>query len=468
MLPFVKRKCYDSVMSNVIPMPGAKGATTPLDLFLRVGENHYGQIANLYAEGRVPLRRAIIDASRLRHQLNFVKTLRENGVELSLDPKTAELAALNRFEGKASGTPWSDGTLHLPTQFDRARCRQLVSHIAREAIEKQFDRVLSPTHFLKEGVLDPWFQIDMQLCRLLREALDQEGGAHIAIDYVVIVEQLKLRDEAVRAVLLSQLAHLPFENVIFRISHFGADATATGIRTLITLLERFHNFGHPVVIDHVGGLVGRALLAFGVAGGIAHGLDEHLRFDATPWNRPLREPEPDEEDEGRKGGTTKRIAIPLFDRTFTVAELTSLARAKHGRLVVCQDPNCCRSLADMIDNSKRHSITQEARAMDALNKTPDLMRTQHFLDVELAAIDRFGRQVKDLKPVVSELKPRKGQTAEQAAEKLVRRITEHAQRNEKMRSSLENLHSVRGLDSPRAPAAHLSQRIRDYNRKHSS
>jgi hypothetical protein len=454
-------------MSNVVPLPTAKGATTPLDLFLRVGETHYGQIASLHAEGRVPVRRAIFDASRLRHQLHFLKTLRESGVELSLDPKTAELAALNRFEGRASGAPWSDGTLHLPNQFDKARCRQLARDIAREAVERQFDRVFSPTHYLKEGVLDPWFRIDMQLCRLLREALDQEGGSQIAIDYVVIIEQLQLRDEAVRAALLSQLAHLPFENVIFRISHFGSDATATGIRTLIALLERFHNFGHPVVIDHVGGLVGRALLAFGVAGGIAHGLDEHLRFDATPWNRPVSEPEleDDEEGEGRKGGATKRIAVPLFDRTFTVPELTSLARAKNGRMVVCQDPNCCRSLADMINNSKRHSITQETRAMEALNKTPDLMRTHHFLEVELAEIDRFGRQVRDLKPSVSELKPRKGQTIEQAAENLVRRITRHAQRNEKMRSSLENLHSVRGLDLPRAPAAHLSPRVSAANRK---
>jgi hypothetical protein len=450
-------------MSNIIPLPTAKGATTSLDLFLRVGEVHYGQIASLYTEGRVPLRRAILDISRLRYQLGFLKTLRESGVELTLDPKTAELAALTRFEGRASDAPWSDGTLHLSDQFDGARCRQMAKQIAREAVEKQFDRVFSPTHFLKHGVLDPWFRIDMLLCQLLREALNQEGGAHIAIDYVVIIEQLKLRDEAVRAALISQLAHLPFENIVFRISHFGSDATATGIRTLITLLERFHNFGHPVVIDHVGGLVGRALMAFGVAGGIAHGLDEHLRFDASPWNRPVRQHESDEE--GRQGGAAKRVSVPQFDRTFTVPELTALARSKNGRLVVCQNPNCCRSLSDMINNSKRHSLTQDFLAMEALNKTPDLMRTQHFLEVELAAVDRFGRQVKELRPIASELKPRKGQTAEQAADNLVRRLTEHAQRNEKMRASLENLHSVRGLDMPRALAAHLSSRLRASDRK---
>jgi hypothetical protein len=451
-------------MSNIVPLPTARGAATPLDLFLTVGEVHHGQIAILYAEGRATIRRAIFDASRLRHQLNFLNTLRDDGVELTLDPKTAELGALNRFEGYAAGAPWANGTLHLPAQFDELRSRRLVEEIARKAVEKQFDRVLSPSHFLKEGVLDPWFRIDMRLCQMLRIALDQAGGAHIAIDYLVIIEQLKLRDEAVRAALLAQLAALPFENIVFRISHFGSDATASGIRTLITLLERFHNFGQPVVIDHVGGLVGRALLAFGVAGGIAHGLDEHLRFDATPWNRPVREPEPDEE--GRSGGAAKRIAIPLFDRTFTVPELTALARANNGgRLMVCPDPNCCRSLQDMITHSKRHSITQEVRAMEGLNRTPDLMRAQNFLDVELAAVDRFGRQVKSLKPVVSELKPRKGQTADQAAESLVRRLTDHAQRNEKMRASLENLHSVRGLDVPRAPAAHMSPRVRNSSRR---
>jgi hypothetical protein len=450
-------------MANVIPLPTARGSTTPLDLFLRVGEAHNAQIANLYAEGRAPLRRAIYDASRLKHQLSFMKTLRDDGVEITLDPKTAELAALSRYQGRPSGAPWADGVLHLPDQFDESRCRALADAIAREAVEKQFDRVFSPTHFLKEGVLDPWFPIDMRLCQLLRQALDREGGSHIAIDYVVLIEQLKLRDGAVRAALMNQLSPLPFENIVFRVSHFGADATATGVRAFINLLGRLHNFGHPVVIDHVGGMVGRALLSFGVASGIAHGLDEHLRFDATPWSRAIQDAD---DDEGRKGGAAKRVSVPLFDRTFTVPELNALARAKGGHgLIVCSDRNCCRSLADMVNHSKRHAMIQEAKAMESLNRVPDLMRTQHFIETELAAVDRFGRQIRELTPVVSELRPRQGQTAEQAGENLTRRLAEQAQRNEKMRSTLENLHSVRGLDAPRAPAAHLSSRVVNSARK---
>lgn len=448
-------------MANVIPFPSSKGECTPAELFLRIGEASYSKVASLYAEGRLPVTRAIVDASKLRHQLSFVKTLRDDGVELILDTKAAELGALSKFQGWASGAPWADGTLHLPNEFDDQRCRKLVEAIAREAVGKGFDRVLAPTHFLKGGVLDPWFSVDIRLCGLLREALDRLGGTQIAVDYPVIIEQLKLRDEAVRGALISQLTPLPFENLVIRASHFGADAKATGIREFINVLDRLHNFGRPIVVDHVGGIVARALIAFGVASGIAHGIDEHMRFDGTPWGRAPKERD---EDEGR-GGSAKRVSIPLLDKHLTVPELMALAKSKGGHgLLVCGDPNCCRGLTDMVNNSKRHSIHQESLALSSLNRVPDLMRPQHFLDKDLAEVDRFARQVKELKPVVSELRPRKGQTPEQAAASFTKRMADHAFQKEKMRASLENLHSVRGLSVSRAPAAHLAARIKE-NRK---
>jgi hypothetical protein len=127
-------------MANVIPLPTAKGATTPADLFLRIGEASYGQVAHLYAEGRLPIRRAIFDASKLRHQLAFAKTLRDDGVELILDTKAAELAALGKYQGWASGAPWADGSLHMPSQFDVVRCREFATAVAREAVEKEQNR----------------------------------------------------------------------------------------------------------------------------------------------------------------------------------------------------------------------------------------------------------------------------------------------------------------------------------------
>lgn len=445
-------------MANVIPLPTARGASTPAELFLRVGEAHYGQVASLYSEGKLAIRRAVFDASRLKYQIDFMKTLRDDKVELILDTKAAELAALSRYQGRPSGAPWAGGTLHMPEQFDVDRCRTFAAQIAQEAIERGFDRVLSPSHLLREGLLDPWFAIDKRLCSELREALDRAGGKHVAIDYMLIIEERRLRDEAVRSALLHQLASIPFENLVLRASHFGADVEAPKLRSFINMLDRLMAAGRPVVVDHVGGLVGRSLLAFGVASGIAHGLDEHLRFDGSPWNRLPKEI--DEEDEGRRGGAAKRVSIPLLDRSLTVPELTALVRAKGGQRLVCQDPTCCRSLADMTGHSKRHSIVQETKALAALGRVPDLMRTQHFLEKEMTEADRFARQIKELKPVAAELKPRRGQTQEQAAESLSARLAAQALRNEKIRASLENLHSVRGLAAPRVLAAHLSERVR--------
>lgn len=88
------------------------------------------------------------------------------------------------------------------------------------------------------------------------------------------------------------------------------------------------------------------------------------------------------------------------------------------------------------------------------------MRTQHFLEKEMADADRFARQIKDLKPVATELKPRRGQTHEQAAESLSLRLAAQALRNERIRAGLENLHSMRGLAASRVSPAHLSERVR--------
>lgn len=451
-------------MTNVIPLPTARGASTRVDLYLRLGEAHYSQLELLYSEGRLPIRRAIFDASKCRHQLDFLKTLRDDGVELILDTKAAELGALTRYQGWPSGAPWSDGALHLAHEFDAERCESMANAIAREAVERGFDRVLSPSHFLRDGLLDRWFETDIRLCALLRDALDGAGGAHIAIDYPLIIEERRLRDEAVRSALINKLTLLPFQNLVLRASHFGADAEAPKLRYFINMLDSLAATRRPVIVDHVGGLVGRSLLAFGVASGIAHGADEHLRFDATPWNRPPRETSNDEE--GRRGGSTKRVSIPLLDRSLTVPEVNALAGAKGGhRLIVCQDANCCRSLSDMISNARRHAIVQETKAMEELNRVPDLMRTQHFIETELTRADRFARQVKDLKPVAEELKPRSGQSPEAAAENLTARLAKHARRTEKIRSSLENLHSVRGLDAPRVPAAHMVERVRIAGRR---
>jgi hypothetical protein len=218
--------------------------------------------------------------------------------------------------------------------------------------------------------------------------------------------------------------------------------------------------GHPVIVDHVGGLVGRALLAFGAASAVAHGIGELERFDASTWHKV---PKDDEEESGGRGGRQKRVSLPLLDKSLTIPEVNALAKAKGGHsLIACSNPNCCRTLADMIANPRRHAITQESIAMAALNRVPDLLRAEHFLKTEMADVDRFGRQLKMLKPAASELKPKPGQTADEAAERFSARMSEWAARTERMRAALENLHQVRGQETPRSVGAFLSDRVKRF------
>jgi hypothetical protein len=192
-----------------------------------------------------------------------------------------------------------------------------------------------------------------------------------------------------------------------------------------------HNVGHPIVADYLGGLVGLAALSFGAVSGFAEGIGELERFDARGWEKPPRMPE-DEQEFGR----AKRIAISGFGRSVTVSELKLLHDAKGGRrLVVCNERNCCsHGLPDMLANPKRHTVYQRIQQIRELERIPDLNREQHFLDGEMTRADRLARQIKDLKT---------------GDEKLNKRMMDHSHRIEKLRSTLEHFHSVRGTDAPR-------------------
>lgn len=450
-------------MANVVPLPNARGASSPIGLFLRVGELSYRQAEILHHEGRLPINHAIFDASKFKHQKGFAKTLREAGTEIILDTKAAELAAPAKYSGNAAGTPWSDEKLHQLGDFEGARAKALAARIARFAVEEGFDRVISPAHYLKSGVTDPWFRLDLSMCETLRVALDKEGGEKIAIDYPVIIDHMMLRDESQRGALVSLLSGLPYQNTLIRASNFGDHASAPGLKEYINSLDRLHNLGKPIIADHVGKLVGRAILAFGVASCIAHGLDEHERFSASQWAKfPVKH-----DGDERKGGRAKRVSVFGLDKSLSIPELNALARARGGHgLIVCNDPSCCRmGLKDMVGNSKGHSITQEMRSLGALNAVPDFKRAEYFLANDMTNADRLARQVKELKPLESELKPREGQTAKEAGEKLMARLADHARRTEKMRSVLENHHAVRGVQAPRVPPVHIVERVQSFIQK---
>jgi hypothetical protein len=422
-------------MGQILPLPTVRATAQPVGHFYRVGDTGHRQLADLHAEGRFSPKRVVVDASRLHHQRELMRALRASGAQIILDTKAAELGAPAKFSGFASGAPWSEcggGGPLGPDHFSPRASTDVIDRIARFAVENSVHRVLAPTHWLAAGADSDWFDVDRRACVALRNELDRAGGERIAIDYPLIVPHVAIDEVDERGRFIGGLKDLPFENLWLRASGFGADAGPLTTRRYINSLSAMHNVGHPIVADYLGGLIGLAAVSFGAIGGFAEGIGELERFDARGWDKPPRTSEDDQEF-----GRAKRIAVSGFGRSITLSELKLLHDAKGGRrLVVCNDRNCCRhGMPDMMANPKRHTVYQRIQQIRELERIPDLNRAQHFLEGEMTRADRLARQVKDLNT---------------GDERLKKRMMDHSHRMEKLRSTLEDFHLVRGTDAPRA------------------
>ncbi len=91
----------------IIPLPGSHSASQPVAHYLRIGESGHRQLADLFAAGRFPAQRVVVDASRFEHQSELIKALQSAAVEVVLDTKAAELSALSKYSGYASNAPWA-------------------------------------------------------------------------------------------------------------------------------------------------------------------------------------------------------------------------------------------------------------------------------------------------------------------------------------------------------------------------
>ena len=380
-------------MADVLQLLQTGRLRTPIGHVIRTGEASYRQLEHLHAEGRLPARAVVIDASKARFQKEFIRSLRASGADVTRDPRVAELSELGKFSGSAKAAPWAieDARRPLePDDFDPQADTDLFSKIARMAVELGVTTVMSPAHFLRPGVDNVWLPIDCQGVALLRAALDREGGPHVAIDYPLILPHTRLLDDRYLPHILAALPDLPFDNLVLRLSGFGADAGPLAVKRTLEAIEQLHVPGYPILLDYVGGLVGLGALAFGVVSGIAHGIGERDRFDARSWNNPPGRPTAE-----RPFGRPIYIPLPGLDKSFRKKEFRAIAAATRGRrLVVCGDRDCCpRGLTSMLDNHRAHIARQKFRAIEALFAVPDARRVDHFINVDLRSAERLARDL---------------------------------------------------------------------------
>lgn len=358
--------------------------------FLRVGTSGHRQLETLLGSGNMMIDRVVVDASAALRQHDLVTALTEVGGELILDTNVAELSSIGRFGGAAKSAPWANPESVLtPDDLRPNANRDVIGQIARFAVKQGFHAVQAPAHVL-EGSTDQLFGIDCAATAALRRSLDAEGGKHIGIDYPLMIKNASLRDPAQRRAFIAALKNVPFDNLWFRISGFGADATPMGLRRYIAAMMDFHRLEVPLVADGVGGLVGVAIAAFGAAGGICHGVAEKERFDASDWAKP---------PQAGGGGREKRVLMGGLDRLLSVKQVDALMAAQGARsLLSCHDRSCCpNGLSDTLKDPKAHYLRQRARQIRELSAVPEARRSQHFLEKELAAAERVARSAAKLK-----------------------------------------------------------------------
>ena len=402
----------------------------PIGHFIRIGGNGHRQLETLQGSGKLQLDRVVADAASFKAQKDLLGSLRNSGTEITLDTRIAELSEVGSYVQSAQWLSCVERSRPLiPADFAGDRSDRIVAEIAEFAIRNAFDAVLAPSHFVTDA-RNPWWPIDIKLCQHLRRALDQMGGAHVRIDYPLITTYRSLREPEQRRAFIAVMNDLPYSNLWLRISGFGADATGIAVRRSISAIADLHSIRRPIVADHVGGLVGLALVAFGATGAVAHGVAEKERFAGQQWLSPKPK---------GGGGHVGRIYIRALDRYFKIddaQQLMELGSAR--RLLACADRDCCPlGVEDTFKNPKGHFLTQRSSQLADLSRIHESRRVDRFLNHHLAQAARIARQAARLSP---------------NSPSLARVLLENTVRIDLMRAILEDLQQTIGHDYSRSRA----------------
>jgi len=421
-----------------------KSTAHPIAQFARIDAAHR-RMGELYATGRLPIQRAVFDASRIESQKELVDALHQDGIEIVLDTEVAELAAKEKFQTHVKKAPWAsaadDGFLDV-SYFDGSLSQtNIIKWIARFAVKHKVDTVLAPTHFLADKDFSGWLPIDTKNCQALRKALDEEGGNQIAIDYPIIHLHSAINQATFRQTIGERIIDLPVDNIWIRASGLGNEPRPLVMRQFLSSLYDLQSTDKPLIVDHVDGLMAQALVAFGGASGVAQGIGERNLYNASTWHKL-----PKERDENSEFRRASRFPISGLGRSLAKKELRLLLSAKGGqKYCSCQDSCCPHGFSDMIADPRQHAARQIIAPIQALEEIPYLNREKFFIDEPLLNAERLARNIKDLKPSTSE--------AEKLAidvNSLMSRMSEHHRKIGKFSDALCALHDSRQTGGPRA------------------
>jgi hypothetical protein len=374
----LKRKV--NVMPNAVTrlLPEARSlrpAPKPLGLFFRSGRNDQQDLLHLMASGESRFFGIVSDPTNARTQKELIQRAARR-LDVILDPRTQASATAGGFNESLGALPWGRGRPHTQGDFTGANGRRLLERLAVFTVQHGYTQVLTPSHLLR-STADEWLDTDLRNANEFRSELDRAGARHVHLLYSLSITYGMLRDAAQRRVLVRALKDLPIDGLWLSVDGLGSDSTGAAVRTYVETVADFHALRIPIVADHIGGIAGLALLAFGSVGGLAHGVTFGERFDTASWRAPRS---------GAPYGLRRRIYIPALDLLLKPQEAEALfalgARAK--AMFGCHDSACCRrGVPDMQAYPGQHFLRQRIDEVAYLGVTPEDLRPGRFVDKHL-------------------------------------------------------------------------------------
>lgn len=344
-----------------------------LATYLRPGHRDHTTLLNLLAEVPETLAGVVLDPCLEPRQRELREEAREAGVETVLDPRALELSTEIGFERTGlQQLPWASSAHDTPLSLQGDAADVFVDSLAAYMVEKQFSAVLAPSHYISPDD-DDWLDVDADLTRRLRRALDSRAAFETLIYYPLAIHASRFRDASERRRLVHLLRALPIDALWLRVHPFGSNSGQLAVRRYIEACKDFHQLGIPLVAEHAGA-AGVALLAFGAVGGIESGITYGEQYNVGGLFRAPRE--------GSPFSPQARVYLPELGAFLSrkQAEAFFDNRQMKGSFG-CRDTSCCRrGTVDTLRDPRPHFIRQRLLEVARVSRAPETLRSQVYLE----------------------------------------------------------------------------------------
>ncbi len=349
--------------------PGPEG----LGFYVRAGRNDHVALLDLLATGEEGVFGLVIDAQHVDRHRELITEARRRDLDMIFDSKVLQMGFPGALTDGLSALPWGLNRHHNVTDFDGSAGQHRAAQIVEAAVNSGSTQLLGPAHLLSSPN-DPWLRRDIAMMNRTADEIAR-SGAELDLIYPLAVPMTLLRNAVERRAIITVIADAPCAAIWLKVENFGDDATGEKVAAYVEACRDFHARGIPLVGDHIGGLPGLGVLAFGAVGGIAHGVTMQQSFRASGWRRPPVE--------GSGFGPSWRVYVPQLDVLLKpkAAQALFAASPKIRAMCGCRDTHCCpHGVRDMVGHPARHAIYQRAREIERLSAVPQSVRAVHYLN----------------------------------------------------------------------------------------